>query len=141
MPTTRTQRVMDVSDEELRTVILDLSAKMHDGYYAPALSRFEWCKPKGWPGPRTLLRRRGYVPNAQGRYTEAWAELVGRLTGLEVFSPALVVKPEPPDPLDVLLSEPALVDERALARAEALSWGMPVASWREDGDWVYYLLR
>jgi len=127
---------MDVTDADLRTAILDLSAKLHGGYYAPGLSRFEWCKPKGWPGPRTFLRRRGYVPNAKRRYTEAWTDLVGRLTGLEVFSPAPVAKEQ----LEVL-TEPALVDERALARAAALSWGLPVASWREDRYRVYYLLR
>lgn len=134
MPRAKSNRRATVPDAEIREKVLELADRFYSGNLAPNLSRFTLYT-KGWPSPQTLLRQRGFAPDAQGRYSDAWAELVGQLTGLRVYQ-GTAAKPAPPARLAT--EEPY---EWYLSRQAALSEGLPVASWREEGGEVYYLLR
>lgn len=131
---TKSNRRATVPDAEIRAKLHELADRFYSGNLAPNLSRFTLYA-KGWPSPQTLLRQRGFAPDAQGRYSDAWAELVGQLTGLRVYQ-GTAAKPAPT--LTAATEEP---HEWYLSRQAALSEGLPVASWREVGGEVFYLLR
>lgn len=133
---TKSNRRATVPDAEIRAKLLELADRFYSGNLAPNLSRFTLYA-KGWPSPQTLLRQRGFAPDARGKYSDAWAELVRRLTGLRIYQS--VYAPPPAPPLAMLDMPPTV--EWYLSRQAALSDGLPVASWREVGGEVYYLLR
>lgn len=132
----KSSRRATVPDEEIREKVLELADRFYSGSLAPNLSRFSQSV-KGWPNPQKLLRQRGYAPDARGKYSDAWAELVRRLTGLKIYQS---VYAPPPAPTLATLDLPPTV-EWYLSRQAALSEGLPVASWREVGGEVYYLIR
>lgn len=131
---TKGNRRATVPDAEIQAKLYELADRFYSGNLAPNLSRFA-MHAKGWPAPQTLLRQRGYQPDAKGKFSDAWAELVGQLTGLRVYQ-GTAAKPPP-------AARPATEEpyEWYLSRQAALSEGLPVASWREVGGEVYYLIR
>lgn len=133
---TKSTRRMAIPDDELCRLILELAKRFHGGHAAPNLSRFEMARPRDYPNPRKLLIHRGYTPDAKGSYSEAWAQLVKSLTGLSVHLPI-----KPSGQTLVVEQYPPLPDERKIAQQEALSYGLPVSSFWEDDQRIYYLLR
>lgn len=136
-PRQKNTRRSSVSDEEIREKVLELAERFYHGRLAPNLSRFTLYI-KGWPTPQTLLRQRGYAADAKGKYSDAWAELVRQLTGLKVYQGTAAKPPPAARPAPLPGEEPYAWYP---SRQAALSEGLPVASWREVGGEVYYLIR